>query len=49
MLIEAPDEVAARLQEMAEARHITVGQMVDFLLIRDYIAAASGGVCQCQH
>ncbi|MCY3834242.1 MAG: hypothetical protein OXG85_14615 [Chloroflexi bacterium] len=39
MLIEVPDEVAARLQEMAEARRITVGEMVDILIIRDQIAA----------
>ncbi len=39
MLIEVPDEVAARLQEMAEARRITVGEMVDILIIRDHIAA----------
>ena len=39
MLIEVPDEVAARLQEMAEARRITVGEMVDILVIRDHIAA----------
>jgi len=39
MLIEVPDEVAARLQEMAEARRITVGEMVDILIIREHIAA----------
>lgn len=35
MLIEVPDDVAARLQEMAKARGLTVGQMVDVLVIRD--------------
>ena len=39
MLIEVPDEVAARLQKMADDRGITVGQMVDVLIIRDHIAA----------
>ncbi|MCY4063850.1 MAG: hypothetical protein OXG53_15875 [Chloroflexi bacterium] len=39
MLIEVPDEVAARLQEMAEARRITIGEMVNILMIRDQIAA----------
>ena len=38
MKIEVPDEVAARLQEMAEARRITVGRMVEILLIRDHNA-----------
>lgn len=39
MIIEVPDEVAARLQEMAEARGLSVGEMVDILIIRDHIAA----------
>ena len=39
MLIEVPDEVAARLQKMADDRRISVGEMVDILLIRDHIAA----------
>ena len=39
MLIEVPDEVAARLQKMADDRRLTVGEMVDILIIRDHIAA----------
>jgi len=39
MLIEVPDEVAARLQKMADDRRLTVGEMIDILIIRDQIAA----------
>ena len=39
MLIEVPDEVAARLQKMADDRGLTLGEMVDILIIRDQIAA----------
>ena len=35
MMIDVPDNVGARLQEMAKARGITVGFMVEILLIRD--------------
>lgn len=35
MMIEVPDEVGLRLQEMAKARGITVGLWVEILLIRD--------------
>ena len=40
MMIEVPDEVGAQLQEMAEARRIAVGEMVEILLIRDQIDSA---------
>ena len=40
MIIEVPDEVGAQLQEMAEARRIAVGEMVEILLIRDQIDSA---------
>ena len=39
MKIEVPPEVGLRLQEMAKARRITVGEMIDILIIRDQIAA----------
>ena len=39
MLIEVPDDVAERLQEMAEARGISVGLMIDVLIVRDNMAA----------
>ncbi len=39
MLKEVPDEVAARLQKVADDRRLTVGEMVDILIIRDHIAA----------
>lgn len=35
MMIEVPDEVGLRLQEMAKARGISIGLWVEILLIRD--------------
>ena len=40
MMIEVPDEVGAQLREMAKARRIAVGEMVEILLIRDQIDSA---------
>ena len=40
MMIEVPDDVGAQLQEMAKARRIAVGEMVEILLIRDQIDSA---------
>ncbi len=37
MMIEVPDDVGAQLQEMAKARGLTVGFMVEVLMIRDRI------------
>ena len=39
MMIEVPDEVGVRLQEMAKQRNISVGLMVDILIVRDDMAA----------
>ena len=39
MLVEVPDNVAAQLQEMADARGISVGLWIEILLIRDEMAA----------
>ena len=39
MMIEVPDEVGEQLREMAKARGISVGFMVEVLLIRDQMAA----------
>ena len=39
MMIEVPDEVGVRLQEMAKQRNISVGLMVDVLIVRDDMAA----------
>ncbi len=38
MLIEIPNDVAERLQAMAKARRITVGEVVDILIVREEIA-----------